>query len=78
MEDQKPVEEMTPLEMAGELNERRKADAGVWMLMQQVNVLKSVLANMGVLVAFSPEESEAIEAQLKAQREHTKEDFPND
>lgn len=77
MEEQKPVEEMTPLEMAGELNERRQADQGVFVLMQQVTALKAILAQMGILVAFSPEEVTQHQAEMMERRKAQEEDFPN-
>jgi hypothetical protein len=70
VDERKPIEEMTAVEMAGELNQRREADAGIILLAQQNAALRAILYNYtGIQVAFSPEETEAIINQNKQNME---------
>ena len=60
---------MTPVEMAQEITYRREADDYVRGLMSQVQVLKQILAQHGILVAFGEEESADLMAWLKEQQQ---------
>lgn len=75
MEEQKPIEEMTPLEMVGELTERREADNQVMMLMQQNGFMRYMLGQMGIQIAFSPAEAEQI--VKAAEQADQQEEFPH-
>lgn len=69
MEESKPVEEMTPFEMATELNMRREADSEVRMLLAQNQFMRDFLKSNGILVAFSEVESAEIQAFIKQKQE---------
>jgi hypothetical protein len=73
LEEQKPVEEMTPVEMAQEITLRREGDDYVRALVGQIQVLKQILAQHGILVAFGEEESANLMAWIQEQQGGTNE-----
>lgn len=55
-----PLEDMTPVEMMSELAELREM---VSVLLSQRQFLRGMLMNVGILIAFTPEEVEQFTGQ---------------